>query len=419
MKSSERRLKLMLLLQQPGRKLTVEEIAEKFGVSRRTIFRDFNALQEINVPVTWDKYAGYGVMPGYKVPPLMFTPKELATIMVGLNFVKSQIDEQLVNDAHGVELKIKNVLPDDLKELMSSLEERTIVDPYMKFGAEKKKGGDWYLLSSAIAQKKRVEFQYTTKSGKTEIRKVDPLLLVFFEDHWNMIGRSHLRGEIRNFILQNMREIRILEEIVAIKNKNCHFKKVDVTNFKKMKTFINDFYKKQKSIDYLINTTGVLWFNKDVSAVNINSDIWDKVFKINLKSMMYLSKIIVPLMKKNKFGSMVHISSIDALSGDDKPQDAYGASKAAMIRLSKSFAIQFASSNIRSNIILPGPIETGMQIRWKKNPKAKKNLEKFIPLNRVGKPEDIANASVFLLSEQANFITGTEIIVDGGLTSKP
>ncbi len=209
----------MLLLQQPGRKLTVEEIAEKFGVSRRTIFRDFNALQEINVPVTWDKYAGYGVMPGYKVPPLMFTPKELATIMVGLNFVKSQIDEQLVNDAHGVELKIKNVLPDDLKELMSSLEERTIVDPYMKFGAEKKKGGDWYLLSSAIAQKKRVEFQYTTKSGKTEIRKVDPLLLVFFEDHWNMIGRSHLRGEIRNFILQNMREIRILEEIVAIKNK--------------------------------------------------------------------------------------------------------------------------------------------------------------------------------------------------------
>ena len=203
------------------------------------------------------------------------------------------------------------------------------------------------------------------------------------------------------------------------KNKNCHFKKVDVTNFKKMKKFINGFYKEQKSIDYLINTTGVLWFKKDVSAVDINSDIWDKVFKINLKSMMYLSKIIVPLMKKNKFGSMIHISSIDALSGDDKPQDAYGASKAAMIRLSKSFAVQFASYNIRSNVILPGPIETRMQIRWKKNPKAKKNLEKFIPLNRVGRPEDISNASIFLLSDQADYITGTEIIVDGGLTSKP
>ena len=203
------------------------------------------------------------------------------------------------------------------------------------------------------------------------------------------------------------------------KNKNCEFKKVDVTNFNKMKSQIDIFFKKHKSIDYLINTTGVLWFDKDVSAVNINSNIWDKVFEINLKSMMYLSKIIVPKMKKNKFGSMVHISSVDALSGDDKPQDAYGASKAAMIRLSKSFAIQFASSNIRSNIILPGSIETGMQVRWKKNPKAKKKLEKFIPLKRVGKPEDISNASMFLLSDQANYITGTELIVDGGITSKP
>ena len=203
------------------------------------------------------------------------------------------------------------------------------------------------------------------------------------------------------------------------KNKNCVFKKVDVTNFNKMKSLIDTFYKKHKSLDYLVNTTGVLWFNKDVSAVDINSNIWDKVFEINLKSMMYLSKIIVPKMKKNKFGSMVHISSVDALSGDDKPQDADGASKAAMIRLSKSLAIQFAPNNIRSNIILPGPIETGMQIRWKKNPKAKKNLEKFIPLNRVGRPEDISNASVFLLSDQANYITGTELIVDGGITSKP
>ena len=203
------------------------------------------------------------------------------------------------------------------------------------------------------------------------------------------------------------------------KNINCEFKKVDVTNLKSMKTHSDKFQKKKKRVDYLVNTTGVLWFDKDISAVNIDDKIWDKVFKINLKSMMYLSKIVVPLMKKNNFGSMVHLSSIDALSGDDKPQDAYGASKAAMIRLSKSFAIKFANNKIRSNIILPGPVDTGMQIRWKKNPKSKKNLEKFIPLNKVGKPEDIANASMFLLSDQANYITGTELIVDGGITSKP
>ena len=222
-----------------------------------------------------------------------------------------------------------------------------------------------------------------------------------------------------NGILVLMIDIKAPEKSFLEKNQNCIFKKADVKNLKSLKSKIDLFYKKNKRIDYLINTTGVLWFNKDVSAIDIKPMIWDEVFEINLKSMMYLSKIIVPLMKKNKFGSMVHISSIDALSGDDKPQDAYGASKAAMIRLSKSLAIQFASHNIRSNIILPGPIETGMQIRWKKKTKAKKNLEKFIPLNRVGKPSDISNTCVFLLSDEANYITGTEIVVDGGLTAKP
>ena len=124
-------------------------------------------------------------------------------------------------------------------------------------------------------------------------------------------------------------------------------------------------------------------------------------------------------MKKNKFGSIVHISSVDALSGDNKPQDAYGSSKAALLRLSKSISIQFANKNIRSNSILPGPVETPMQERWKKNPESKKNLSKVIPLKRVGKPSDIANSTMFLLSDESSFITGTELIVDGGLRAKP
>jgi predicted DNA-binding transcriptional regulator YafY len=218
MNSSERRLKLILLLQQPGKRLTVDELAERFDVSRRTIFRDFNALQEINVPVTWDRYSGYGLIEGYKVPPLMFTSKELATIMVGLNFVKSQVNQGLVEDAKGVEVKIKNVLPDELKEFMTSLEGRTIVDPYLRFGGEKKKGGSWYLISSAIAQQKRLQFQYTTKSGETGVRKIDPYILVFYQDHWNVIGKSHLRGEIRNFILEQVEEVKILDENYHLNN---------------------------------------------------------------------------------------------------------------------------------------------------------------------------------------------------------
>ena len=78
------------------------------------------------------------------------------------------------------------------------------------------------------------------------------------------------------------------------KYKAIEFKKVDVTNFNKLKKIINEFYLKNKSIDYLINTTGVLWFDKDVSATQINFDVWDKVLEINLKSMVYLVNLIIP-----------------------------------------------------------------------------------------------------------------------------
>ena len=233
------------------------------------------------------------------------------------------------------------------------------------------------------------------------------------------IGLEVCKNLSNNNILVLMIDIKEPPKSFLMRHKNCLYKKVDVTNFNKLKNIVEKFYKKNKKIDYLINTTGVLWFNKDVSSTDINTKVWDKVYEINLKSMVYLSKIIIPIMKKNKFGSMVHISTIDALSGDDKPQDAYGSSKAAMIRLSKSLAIQFASDNIRSNCILPGAVDTSMQKRWKKNVSAKKKLEKIIPLLRVGKPTDISNTIMFLISDQSSYITGTEIIVDGGFTAKP
>ena len=233
------------------------------------------------------------------------------------------------------------------------------------------------------------------------------------------MGFETTKKLLKNNITTLMLDIRTPQKSFLKKNYNVFFKKVDITNYKKLKSIIDDFYNKNKSIDYLINTTGVLWFNKDISSVKIDFSIWDKVYEINLKTMVYLSKIVIPKMLKNKFGSMVHISSVDALSGDDKPQDAYGSSKAAMIRLSKSLAIQYASKNIRSNVILPGPVNTGMQKRWKKKPSSKKNLEKTIPLKRVGEPDDIANGIMFLLSDQSQYITGTEIVIDGGITAKP
>ena len=204
-----------------------------------------------------------------------------------------------------------------------------------------------------------------------------------------------------------------------LQNKRVTYRQIDLVKELELTLTVKEFIKKYKRIDYLVNTTGVLWFGKDVSAVDLDLRVWDQVFNINLKTMVLISKLIIPVMKKNKFGSMVHISSVDALSGDDKPQDAYGASKAAMIRLSKSLAIQFGSFNIRSNCILPGAVETPMQSRWKKIPNAKKNLKEFMPIKKVIQPKGIAEGIIFLLSDQSEYITGTELIIDGGVTARP
>jgi len=298
MNSSERRLKLMLLLQQPGKNKTVNELAEHFGVSRRTIFRDFNALEEINVPVTWDRYSGYGLIEGYKIPPLMFTSKELATIMVGLNFVKSQVDEGLVEDAKGVEIKIKNVLPDELKDFMVSLEGRTIVDPYLKFGGKKKKGGSWYLISSAIAQQKRMQFKYTTKSGDTEIRKIDPYILVFYEDHWNVIGRSHLRGESRNFILENVEEVKILDENYTL-DQQINVERLIYASDEISETIILEVEKRE--IGRLEANIPAKIFSKDV----LNSKIIKVTFKFD--NLEFINEWLL------QFGKKVKVLSPDSL----------------------------------------------------------------------------------------------------------
>jgi len=172
-------------------------------------------------------------------------------------------------------------------------------------------------------------------------------------------------------------------------------------------------------LDYLVNTTGVLLFGRDRSCLEMDLDAWDRVMTVNLKSFVLTIRHAVPAMKRAGGGAMVHFSSIDALRGDDRPQDAYGCSKAAIIRLSKSAAIQLARQRIRSNVILPGPVHTPMQARWDNDPAALQRLSDFVPLGRIGAVEDMANACLFLLSDKAGFITGTELIVDGGLTARP
>jgi len=172
-------------------------------------------------------------------------------------------------------------------------------------------------------------------------------------------------------------------------------------------------------IDYLANVAGALLFGKDESALDIDLDIWEQVMAINLKSMVHTSRHVVPHMRKRGSGAMVHFSSTQCMRGDLAPQDAYQSAKAGVIALSKSLAIQLAGDQIRSNVIIPGPCASPMQERWENNPASKVATAQAIPLARVGEVDDMSNACLFLLSDKASFITGTELLVDGGLLARP
>lgn len=171
-------------------------------------------------------------------------------------------------------------------------------------------------------------------------------------------------------------------------------------------------------IDCLANVAGVLWFDRDCSLAEIDMSVWDEVLAINLTGAALMARAALPFMRKGG-GAMVHFSSIQALRGDARPQDAYQASKAGLIALSKSLAIQFAADGVRSNCILPGPTRSPMQERWNVNPDLEAATAGAVPLGRVGTVEDMAEACLFLLSDRSAFITGTELIVDGGLLALP
>jgi NAD(P)-dependent dehydrogenase (short-subunit alcohol dehydrogenase family) len=170
----------------------------------------------------------------------------------------------------------------------------------------------------------------------------------------------------------------------------------DVTNEAFVEAAISATVEAHGGLDYLVNTTGVLWFDRDKSVVDMDMDVFDRVMAINLKSHALTARFAIPAMKASGGGAMVHIASIDGLRGDTKPQDAYGASKAALIRLSKSLAIQFAGDGIRSNSILPGPVMSPMQERWQGKDDVLASIADFVPMGRVGVTQDISDACLFL-----------------------
>lgn len=179
----------------------------KFNISKRTVFRDLRVISELGVPVTHYPETGYGVLRDGMIPPIMFTFRELSVIMMGLSFVKSQVDPEMVNDAESVSLKIRSTVPATLQEQMNILEKKTNVSPYIQNVENRQTGGDWFTLCSSFVEEKPVFFSYRDKKGVLSTRTIDPLLLVHYTDHWNVIGFCHDRKALRNFMLSRMQDI--------------------------------------------------------------------------------------------------------------------------------------------------------------------------------------------------------------------
>ena len=200
-------------------------------------------------------------------------------------------------------------------------------------------------------------------------------------------------------------------------SERCLYVQGDLTDEGFVGKAVDDAARKFGRIDYLANVAGVLWFGRDASLLSMDLGVWDQVFQINLKSMVHTARAVVPHMRKQGGGAMVHFSTVQCLRGDSIPQDAYAASKAGVGAISKSLAMQLAKEGIRSNTIFPGLTLTPMQARWN-TPEKVAAVGEYIPMGRVGKPQELANAALFLLSDGASYITGIELIVDGGILLK-
>lgn len=198
---------------------------------------------------------------------------------------------------------------------------------------------------------------------------------------------------------------------------NCIYAQGDLTDAKFVNAAVDNAHRTFGRIDYLANIAGVLWFGKDMSLLDIDIGTWDKVMDINLKSMVHTIRAAVPYMRQSGGGSMVHFATVQCLRGDSAPQDAYVASKSGVVAISNSIAMQLAAQGIRSNVIHPGITHTPMQARWDTTEKLK-GASDYVPMKKVGQPEDMANAAMFLLSDAAAYITGTSLVVDGGLMLK-
>ena len=194
------------------------------------------------------------------------------------------------------------------------------------------------------------------------------------------------------------------------KFKNIKTLKFDISDHNKIEEFLNTATEDLGgSLDCIVNNAGI---TKDNLTIRMSMEEWTKVIDINLTSTFLMSKFAIKKMLKNKSGKIINITSVVGHTGNIG-QANYTASKAGIVAMSKSLAIEYAKKNININCISPGFISTAMTDKI--DDKFKETIISKIPANRLGKPEDIANAVLFLASNNSDYINGETLHVNGGL----
>jgi 3-oxoacyl-[acyl-carrier protein] reductase len=210
-------------------------------------------------------------------------------------------------------------------------------------------------------------------------------------------------------ILATGTRIEKLEELKK-KFKNIKILKFDIFQHDKIEEFVNNAVDELGgSLDCIINNAGI---TKDNLTIRMSMEEWTKVIDVNLTSTFLMCKNSIKKMLKNKAGKIINITSVVAHTGN-VGQANYTASKAGIIAMSKSLAIEYAKKNININCISPGFIRTAMTDQIEE--KHKEAIIAKIPSNRLGEPEDIANAVLFLSSDQSDYINGETLHVNGGM----
>ena len=218
----------------------------------------------------------------------------------------------------------------------------------------------------------------------------------------------------------NYKAAKNTQDFILKENNKCEIHEVNMSNKKDVDSFFKNVTKQHEKINILVNNVGR---SEPGDPEDMNYEVWREQFSTNLDTAFFAIKQIIPTMKKIGGGSIVNISSVAGMRYVGKPQVGYSASKAALMQMTKTTAIIHAENKIRLNCVVPGLMHTPLVERLA-NKYADGKYDEFVktrnnqvPMKKMGSSFDVAHAVLFLASDEAKYITGTEIVVDGGLTA--